>query len=143
MNKGKTMDMDLTIDEFTSPCDVVAESDMNVLELQELMKSHGVRHLPIMRDGKAVGIVSQRDLGVFANSEFAQKVSAADVMVPDPFRVSKNSSLRDVVFEMSKNKIGSALIDEGDEQIYGIFTSIDAMNALIELLQGDWEDKTT
>jgi CBS domain-containing protein len=31
-------------------------------QAQEIMQSHGVRHLPIVEDGFAVGMISMRDL---------------------------------------------------------------------------------
>lgn len=39
-----------------------AEPRLGVLEALALMKQHKCRHLPLVRDGKLLGIVSQRDI---------------------------------------------------------------------------------
>lgn len=39
-----------------------AEEDMTLPQLAELMIKHGVKRLPVVRDGKVVGIVSRSDL---------------------------------------------------------------------------------
>ena len=41
---------------------VTGEHQMSIPELAELAVTHGVRRLPIVRDGKLVGIISRADL---------------------------------------------------------------------------------
>jgi CBS domain-containing protein len=41
---------------------IAAEEDMALPHLAELMIKHGVKRLPVLRDGKLVGIVSRADL---------------------------------------------------------------------------------
>ncbi|MBS0644358.1 MAG: CBS domain-containing protein [Acetobacteraceae bacterium] len=41
---------------------VVADHQMTIPELAELAMKHGVRRLPILKDGKLVGIISRADL---------------------------------------------------------------------------------
>lgn len=101
------------------------------------MTKNGVRHLPIMRNDQVVGLVSERDLKVVQGLEIREKslVQARHIMARDPVMVDASSSLDEVAFEMSNRKIGSVIVTEGG-RFMGIFTSTDALNALIEVVRG-------
>jgi acetoin utilization protein AcuB len=124
----------LPVEEFTTPDPVAAPEDASVEELNQLMSEHGVRHIPIVKDGRVVGIVSQRDLKVVSGLDMQEKnlVCAGDIMARDPVSVSASTPLDEVAFEMSNRKIGSVIVNEGEE-LLGIFTVTDALNALIEI----------
>jgi acetoin utilization protein AcuB len=102
------------------------------------MQEHGIRHLPILRDGTVVGMVSARDLKVLTALEPERRalVTAADIMTPDPVAVSASDWLDDVALLMSERKIGSVVVLDEDERFYGIFTATDALNALVEIARG-------
>jgi acetoin utilization protein AcuB len=124
----------VSVEEYTSPNPVTAQEDTGVDELNALMKEHGIRHVLIMGEAKVVGVVSERDLKVVSGLDLAEKslVRAADIMARDPVTVNATASLDEVAFEMSKRKIGSVIVNEG-ERLLGIFTVTDALNALIEI----------
>ena len=126
--------LNVSVEEYTTPNPITAKEEASVDELASLMKEHGIRHLPITRDGKVVGVVSERDLKVVIGLDFKEKaqVRAADIMAKDPVTVSAEASLDEVAFEMSKCKIGSVIVNENN-QLLGIFTVTDALNALIEI----------
>lgn len=126
--------LDISVEEYTTPNPVTADEQSSIEELNRLMKEHGIRHLPICRDEKIVGIVSERDLKVVAGLDLNEKVliRAADIMARDPVSVNSDARLDEVAFEMSKRKIGSVIVNEGDT-LLGIFTVTDALNALIEI----------
>jgi acetoin utilization protein AcuB len=128
----------LTVEEFTTPNPVTATVDTGIGELRSLMREHGIRHLPIVRDSRVVGVVSQRDLTVVAGLEMGRQslVSAADIMSPDPVSVRLSDPLDQVAYRMSDLKIGSVIVLDEDGQFHGIFTATDALNALIEVLRG-------
>ncbi len=65
-------------------------------------------------------------------------------MTANPYIVEPDVELEKVVFHMSKNKIGSAIVkfDGGANTEFGIFTSTDALNALLEVLRGEIGDET-
>jgi CBS domain-containing protein len=125
----------LIIDEFTSFCTFTGNPDQTCLDLMRTMKEHRVRHLPIIENNEVIGIVTERDLNLIINSDHGRKLIARDAMVTDPFIVKSGAALRDVVFDMSEKKVGSAIVKNFENKSFGIFTSVDAMNALIEVLQ--------
>lgn len=124
------------VEEFTTPDPITVTEDMSVDELLMLMREHGIRHLPVVRDGVAVGVISDRDVRLFAGLSVAEKfqVNAGDIMSPDPLTVSSTTALDDVAFMMSDNKVGSVIVLEDDE-LLGIFTATDALNALVEIVR--------
>jgi len=128
---------DITVDEFTSPVSVFADQDTSIPVIRELMDENGIRHVPIIENGVAIGLITDRDLKVIVNINLYEELFAKDIMIHNPFTVITGSTLEDVIFDMSENKLGSVLIEDSEGQCIGIFTYIDAMNALIEILRGD------
>ena len=104
------------------------------------MKQEDVRHLPVLSsDKKVLGILSERDI----NSSYklnpsgdSSKLPVEEIMRKSPYCVSPDTKISDVALNMSKNKYGSALIQYEDGSL-GIFTSTDALNALVEVVRGE------
>ena len=127
----------LTVEEFTTPCSQSVSPETTLKDIDELMEKEGIRHLPVLsKDRKVIGIISERDVHCAYRLGSVEHDTAEDIMQRDPFIVDENTKISEVAFNMSKRKIGSALVrnSEGD---LGIFTSIDALNALIEIVRGD------
>ncbi len=129
----------LPVEEFTTPDPISAQVDTNIYELSDLMKKHQVRHIPILRDKKVVGILSDRDIRMVSGLTSGQKmlVQARDIMVTDPVTVNSRTSLDAVALEMSRKKIGSVIVNDENDDFLGIFTATDALNALIEIVRND------
>lgn len=127
--------LQMPVEEYTTPCPTTAHEDIPVEKLAALMKDQGIRHIPIKNESGIVGIVSDRDLRVaIALIEKDQrKVSAKEVMTYNPVFVNSNDPLDEVAFKMSESKIGSVLVMDDNDEFLGIFTVTDALNALIEL----------
>lgn len=130
--------LNIAVEEFTTPDPVALTEDATVDDLIEVMKNAGIRHIPILKNGKVVGVVSDRDVRVVSGLDFQEKnlVQARDIMARDPVTVSSETPLEEVALEMSRQKIGSVIVTEGD-QFLGIFTVTDALNALIEISRGN------
>jgi len=122
------------VEEFTTPNPITAPEDALLDELFRLMKKHEIRHLPIVRNKRIVGIVSDRDLRVASGLNTSEKnqIRAGDIMATDPVTVNAGDTLDAVAFEMSEKKIGCVIVNDGNDNLLGIFTATDALNALIE-----------
>lgn len=129
----------IEVDEFTTVSPIVANREMTLKDIWELMKESKIRHMPILEKGKSIGIVSERDLLPFIGTQFSNKIKAHELMHEDFYVVQKGSLLKNVVFDMSQKKIGSALVEDKNGDIFGIFTSVDALNALNEILMSSME----
>ena len=125
------------VEEFTTPDPVSIEETMARDELLRLMSDEGFRHLPVMRGGELAGIISDRDVRLFAGMPAAVRagLTAADIMTEDLLTIDASTPLDEAALQMSANKVSSLIVREGDEFL-GIFTATDALNALVEVLRG-------
>ena len=132
--------MKLAVEEFTSPAPLQVEPHMTLDKVVALMDDEGIRHIPVVEDGVAIGIISDRDLALLSRHAHVDRVKVTEVMTPKPFHVTQDTPLDQVAFEMSRHKIGSAVVTDEQGKITGIFTVTDALNALIEILRGEFDD---
>ena len=126
----------ILVDEYTSPIQYFATPKTTLGEMKYQLKEFGFRHIPVVLDNKAVGIVSDRDIALASTFGPDDTVVAADIMATNLFTARMGTPIEDVVFELSNLKIGSAIILNEKGEAEGIFTSTDALNALIEIVRG-------
>jgi acetoin utilization protein AcuB len=114
------------------------EDDLSLSDAKDRMYRLRVHHLPVLRDGKLVGILSQRDIAVaeaLAVVDYA-KISVASVMTQVPFTCGPNAHVEAVAREMAKHYYGSAIVvdPEHPAQVVGVFTTTDALRALADVI---------
>lgn len=100
----------------------------------EMMKQLKIRHLPVLDQGKVIGVVSQRDLLRYELVSETMDLLVADIMTPNPYCVPIHTPLATVAREMAIHKYGCAIVLNATDRIVGIFTTTDAMRVLSELL---------
>ncbi|MCC6868694.1 MAG: CBS domain-containing protein [Burkholderiales bacterium] len=127
--------LNLPVEEFTTPDPVTADENMEIDAVRQLMADRGIRHLPIVRGDKVVGVISDRDVRVVwgLSPEHRHHVRAADIMAADLVTVRSAAPLDEVAYLMSDKKVGSVLVYDNGGRFLGIFTLTDALNALIEI----------
>jgi acetoin utilization protein AcuB len=133
------MKIQTAVEEFTSPSPITAPKSADLDTLSGIMKEYGIRHIPIVDQNQIVGLVSDRDIKVAVglNREIKKMIRAEDIMSMDPIAVEATATLDEVAYIMSENKIGSVLVNDDSGDLVGIFTSTDALNALIEIVRAD------
>jgi acetoin utilization protein AcuB len=110
--------------------------DQTIERAREMMSEYHIRHLPVLKGGKLVGILTDRDIKLVLgfNSVDAGSMKVDEAYTPDPYITNPESPLDEVAEFMSEKKYGCALIvDNG--KLVGIFTEVDAMKALADLLR--------
>jgi acetoin utilization protein AcuB len=117
----------------TSPHTVGEDQPMAIAH--RMMREHHVRHLPVLRGAKIVGLVSDRDLNFVEALKDVdpRRVLVSEAMTTDPYVVSPDALLDEVVSEMAEHKYGSAVVVQHDK-VVGIFTTIDVCTAFADLL---------
>lgn len=114
------------------------EAGETATNMERMMDAHGIRHLPVQESGAVVGIVSERDLHHQVKRDAPQaekdKILARHIMVPDPYIVPFRAPLNEVVFEMSRRRIGSVLVQRHGK-LAGILSAMDVCRVFGEYLE--------
>jgi acetoin utilization protein AcuB len=126
-----------TVQRFMTVSPYVISSRRTLADAHQIMRERSIRHLPVVDDGKLVGVLSQRDLYLVETLRGIDPASetVAEAMSADPFTVSPDSPLDEVARAMAERKYGSAVVvDKGT--VIGLFTTVDALRALASVLRG-------
>jgi len=95
----------------------------------ELMGRHNVRHLPVTSDHVVVGVITDRDMtsamNLRSSSGGAGELGVKDLYVPDPYIVSVDECIDNVLLTMAERHIGSVIVTKGGK-LAGMFTAVDA-----------------
>jgi len=99
-----------------------------------LMREQHIRHLPVLHQGKLVGVVSDRDLRLIETLQDVDpsKVTVSEAMTPDPTSsVPKRRSTKWWRRWPRRIRLSG---DPRQRKVVGIFTTVDACSAFAELL---------
>lgn len=118
----------------TSPQTIGSEQSLSRAHI--LMREHGIRHLPVMHGNRLVGVISDRDVAIITSLEDVdpERVTVEDAMTSDVLTVAAEAPLDEVATLMAECKAGSVVVMQ-NQKVVGIFTTVDGMTALAELLQ--------
>lgn len=112
------------------------DSEATIYEALQMMEKNKIRHLPVIKEKKVFGLLSDRDVKSvfsFAGAD-PKKLHVGDVCGDIPYITKPEALLSEVANEMATQKIGSALIlNHG--KLVGIFTATDACQALSEICE--------
>jgi len=117
----------------TSPHTVGAEQSLRTAH--NLMREHGIRHLPVLHGNRLVGMVSDRDVAIIMSLENVNPdvITVEDAMTQDVISVSPDAPLDEVAAVMAERKAGSGGVEQNHKGV-GISTTVDGMTALVDLL---------
>lgn len=124
-----------TIRDVMTASPVTVECNVTVEQAHALMRKLRCRHLPVMRNGTLVGVVSERDLYLVETLAGADKTvdRVVDAMTPYVYTTTPDAKIRDVARVMAAERYGSVVVMEGD-RVVGIFTATDAFRHLVARL---------
>ena len=118
----------------TAPHSIGAEQTL--AHAHEVLREHKIRHLPVLKGGVLVGMITQRDLALVETLKDVdpKSVLVEDAMSTSVYSVEPTAQLDEVVSEMAEKKYGSAIVVQ-NHKVVGIFTTVDVCTALADLLQ--------
>jgi nucleotide-binding universal stress UspA family protein/predicted transcriptional regulator len=106
---------------------IVAAPGDKLSEIENKMIEGGFRSVPIVKDGKPVGIVTDRD--VRGHTGHLDSVEAFKAMTQQLITVTPDSSIREAARLLRERKIGALPVIE-DGVLTGIITTTDVLEAL-------------
>ncbi len=105
----------------------------SILRAIEVMHEKSIRHLPVVEDGKLLGLVTEGDLRQASLLSLVDKVSIEDVMIRKPVTISPEASIDEAARLVYRHKIGGLPVVKG-RKLVGILTIVDLLGAFIQLL---------
>jgi acetoin utilization protein AcuB len=106
----------------------------------KLCRDRRIRHLPVVEDGRLVGMVSDRDLrsatpalGDPNRAAALEEIRVVDAMNTDLHTADPEDPIENAAREMFERRIGSLPVTDGGELV-GILTASDVMRALVHLV---------
>jgi len=126
-----------TIQKYMTTSPYTIGSDQTLAQAHAVLREHSIRHLPALRGGQLVGMLTSRDLALVEALKDVdpRTVKVEDAMSQEVYTVSPDAPLDEVVGEMAEKKYGSAVVMQ-NSKVVGIFTTVDVCTAFAELLHG-------
>lgn len=140
----------LTVSELMTVNPQTITPETSLRHIVELMKTEGCRHLPVLKNGELVGIVTDRDVRLVLNSpivlhgrwqdeELINKVTAETCMTPNPITVAPDTPAYRASEMLSIYKFGCLpVVDEGT--LVGIVTVTDFLDYFAADKKGEIAD---
>jgi acetoin utilization protein AcuB len=125
----------LSIENYMTSVLIVIAPEQPIAEAARLMRLHGVRHLPVVREGRVIGLLSQRDVYLIETLRDVdpRRVRVEEAMTTDVYAVDPEESVVSVARHMADKRIGSAVV-EHNGKLLGLFTTTDSLRALAALV---------
>lgn len=128
----------LTVNDLMTVIPNTVTPQSTLRQVIELMKIQACRQLPVLDDGKLVGIITDRDVRLVMNSplvlhgrwqdeEILETMTADNCMTPDPMTVSPDTPAYQAANLLSIYKFGALPVVD-NEILVGIITVTDFLN---------------
>ena len=127
----------------TRPVTIPAGERLSTVE--DIMTLGGVRHMPVVKRGRLVGVVSERDLlraslsalsgvGTEERRAFLGAVEISEVMSEPPITIGPEAKVEEAAHLMAEHKIGCLPVLEKDELV-GMVTETDLLRYFAGLFE--------
>ena len=130
--------------DYMTPAPQTLDVQSTLLEAVLLLHRAELRHIPILQDGRLVGILTDRDVARVAPSilsgvspqeynRFFEDTQVGKVMTRNLVITTPEAPLAEAVHLLYVNKLGCLPVLDGDRLI-GIITVVDMLRALYDLI---------
>jgi acetoin utilization protein AcuB len=125
--------------------DVISiDVDDSMQDAIKLLKQHDIRMLPVMKNDKLVGVVTDRDLKRASASDattldihellyLISKIKVKNIMTKDPITVPQNYTVEETAELLQDKKISGTPVINQSGNVVGIITQTDLFRVLISL----------
>ena len=123
---------------------ITVEPELPIMQALDLMKKNRIRRMPVVKNGKLIGIISEGDLLNAAPSDATSlsvwelnyllgKITVKEIMSKEVITVSGDTPIEEAAYLMDENKIGGLpVVDKGE--LVGLITETDLFRIFLELM---------
>ncbi|HUK57459.1 MAG TPA: CBS domain-containing protein [Nitrospiria bacterium] len=140
----------IPVSELMTPNPVTIAHDETVGRAIEVMSRYEIRRLPITRDGKLVGILSDRDLRQLGGRPSLKlpkddrddaylRLPVEEAMTLNVITIRENHTVQDAIALMMKHKISGLPVVDRDAALVGILSEQDVLKFCLSLLERETE----
>lgn len=134
----------MLVRDWMTPDPHVVPPSTAVMEAMQLLREGGYRRLPVVKDGKLAGIVTDRDLkeatpskattlSVYELNYLLSKLTVKDVMRTPVITIGPDDPIEQAALVMESHRVsGLPVIDRG--AVVGILTITDLLRAFVDFL---------
>ena len=133
------------IHEYMKSPVITATPDTLLDEALRTMHEHHIRRIPIVDNGKLVGLVTRHGLreampltaiplSIWGIHYQLSKMKVRDVMITDVITIAPNTTVEEAAALAEKHKIGTLPVVDNKGNLVGIITSTDLLHLLTQIL---------
>ncbi len=130
------------VQDWMTPNPITIQPKTTLPEAHRLMQQSHIRRLPVVHNGRLVGIVTLGDvreaspsdassLSIYELHYLLAKLTVESIMTREPLTISPQASIRQAAQIMLEHKIGGIPVIEG-ERLVGIITESDIFRVLAQ-----------
>jgi acetoin utilization protein AcuB len=123
---------------------ITVDPDTSMMRASKLMKEHSIRRLPVLENGKLVGIVSDRDIKEASPSKattldvhelyyLLSEVKVRDIMTKNPITVNENETILKCAAIMQNKKISGLPVLDDQGSLVGIVSETEIYKVLLSI----------
>ncbi len=119
--------LDIRVGDIMSRNLVTADANSSIVDIARIMRDRRVSSVLITREGKVIGIITERDIvrRVVAEGRDLNNTKASDVMSSPIVAISEDAKLSDAALLMAQKRIRRLVIIDSSGNLVGIITTTD------------------
>ena len=134
----------MLVKEWMTEDPICLEENASIMKAVQIMKEHGLRRIPIVRQKKLVGIVTDRDIREATPSKataldvhelyyLLSEIKIKDIMTPNPITIHPDETVEYAAVIMLENRISGLPVVDDEGHVIGIITQTDIFKVLINI----------
>jgi len=144
INMGLKESAAMQVQNWMSPEVVTVDENTPIIKVIRALEENNVRHVPVMSQGRLVGMITDQDMKEAAPSKASaikaeelyyllSEMKAKDLMRPDPIAIRPDQTMEVAAVKMLEHKVTGmpVLTDKGE--LVGIITQGDVFRVLISI----------
>lgn len=139
-----------TVERWMTRNPVTIEADASIVEAIHLLTEKSIRRLPVMKQGKLIGLVTEKMIKEYTPSKatsldtweinyLLSKTPVTEAMNAEPCKVTPDTPLTDAAQLLHDRKLNGVLVVNAAGDLVGILTTTNALEALIAICRNPAE----